>query len=292
MKEKIEKKYLDKTITEEEMVKYKKNIWIKKSILVGLYLLMIILSFVWGKRASIFFNVLGEGSFSFYAVAIVIFYLTLWLTFGYFLFQLGYMVYSHIQGLDWVALITKLNIKLDIVSFLGKCLSILLFIMIYITTPCTVVGNSMNDTLKQGDRLLCTDLFYNPHQGDIIVFNAGKYFNGNEKFFIKRVIAVPGDRLSFSETINTFYVNDDVCPDVDIMSFKKIRQSTGITEDILQIKVPEGMVMVMGDNRVAGQAYDSREFGLIFIDDIFGKVYMRVFPFSFNLGCTYHRNNE
>jgi signal peptidase I len=293
----LEKKYLEKTITEEETAQYKKILWIRKGILLGLYFLMIILSFVWVRRVSIFFNVLGGGKFSFYAVAIVLFYLTLFLTFGYFTFQISYMVYSEIKKKDWLSLISKLNIKLDIVSFLCKCLSILLFIMIYMTTPCTVVGNSMNDTLHNGDRLLCTDLFYSPHQGDIIVFIASQYTkklygNYDDKFFIKRIVAVSGDKLTLSEPLPdsfTFYVNDVECPDVSKTEFIKIRESAGITEDKDWFKIPDGMVMVMGDNREPGESCDSRSFGLIYASDIFGKVYMRIFPFSFNLGCTYHR---
>lgn len=301
MKVTLEKKYLDKTITEEETAQYKKILWIKKGTIVGLYLLMILLSFIWVSRVSVFFNVLGGGKFSFYAVAIVLFYLTLFLTFGYFTFQLSYMVYSEINQKDWLALITKLNIKLDIVSFLCKCLSILLFIMIYMTTPCTVVGNSMNNTLQNGDRLLCTDLFYSPKQGDIIVFNASQYTkklygNYDDKFFIKRVVAVAGDELTLSiqnegttSEVVTFYVNNVECPDVSKSEFTKVKESAGISDNLKQFKVPEGMLMVMGDNREPGESCDSRTFGLIYQYDIFGKVYMRLFPLSFNLGCTYHR---
>ncbi|MBQ2471981.1 MAG: signal peptidase I, partial [Acholeplasmatales bacterium] len=192
MKESLEKKFVEQTITEEELGEYKKSLWIKKGIISGIYLFMMIFSFIYIKRIGVFFNALGGGGFSFYAVAIVIFYITLTLAFGYFIFQIGYMIYSQIKGLDWVALITKLNIKLDIYSFICKCLSILLFIMIYITTPCTVVGSSMDPTFKDGDRLLCTDLFYTPTRGDIIVFDAQNYTE-LDSFFIKRTIAIEGD---------------------------------------------------------------------------------------------------
>ena len=133
MKESLENKYLDKTITEEELGKYKKSLWMKKGILSGIYLFMMIFSFIYIKRIGVFFNALGGGRFSFYLVAIVIFYITLSLAFGYFLFQIGYMIYSEMKGLDWVALITKLNIKLDIYSFICKGMDeIYLFLIPYV----------------------------------------------------------------------------------------------------------------------------------------------------------------
>ena len=98
MKESLEKKFVEQTITEEELGEYKKSLWIKKGIISGIYLFMMIFSFIYIKRIGVFFNALGGGGFSFYAVAIVIFYITLSLAFGYFIFQIGYMIYSQIKG--------------------------------------------------------------------------------------------------------------------------------------------------------------------------------------------------
>lgn len=279
MKESLENKYLDKTITEEELGKYKKSLWVKKGILSGIYLFMMIFSFIYIKRIGVFFNALGGGRFSFYLVAIVIFYITLSLAFGYFLFQIGYMIYSEMKGLDWVALITKLNIKLDIYSFICKCLSILLFIMIYITTPCTVVGSSMDPTFKDGDRLLCTDLFYTPKRDDIIVFDA-KNYTDLDSFFIKRTIAIEGDIIKLSgPDMNEVSINNQVYSDISKDEFIRIRKSAGIMDDTeTSFLIPSGMQLVMGDNR--DNSHDSRKFGLIKNEDVFGRVYMRVFPFT------------
>lgn len=279
MKESLENKYLDKTITEEELGKYKKTLWMKKGILNGIYLFMMIFSFIYIKRIGVFFNALGGGGFSFYLVAIVIFYITLSLAFSYFLFQIGYMIYSEMKGLDWVALITKLNIKLDIYSFICKCLSILLFIMIYITTPCTVVGSSMDPTFKDGDRLLCTDLFYTPKRDDIIVFDA-KNYTELDSFFIKRTIAIEGDIIKLSgPDMNEVSINNQVYSDISKDEFIRIRKSAGIMDDTeTSFLIPSGMQLVMGDNR--DNSHDSRKFGLIKNEDVFGRVYMRVFPFT------------
>ena len=62
----------------------------------------------------------------------------------------------------------------------------MLFLLIYITTPCTVVGQSMENTFYDGDKLFCVDVFYTPKEGDVVVFDAEHYAN-EDAFFIKRV---------------------------------------------------------------------------------------------------------
>ena len=46
MKESLEKKFVEQTITEEELGEYKKSLWIKKGIISGIYLFMMIFSFI------------------------------------------------------------------------------------------------------------------------------------------------------------------------------------------------------------------------------------------------------
>ena len=65
MKESLEKKFVEQTITEEELLEYKKSLWIKKGIISGIYLFMMIFSFIYIKRIGVFFNALGGGGFSF-----------------------------------------------------------------------------------------------------------------------------------------------------------------------------------------------------------------------------------
>jgi signal peptidase I len=151
--------------------------------------------------------------------------------------------------------------------------------MIYITTPCTVVGSSMDPTFKDGDRLLCTDLFYTPTRGDIIVFDAQNYTE-LDSFFIKRTIAIEGDMVKLGgPDMNEVSINNQAYSDISKDEFVRIRKSAGITDDTqTSFLIPPGMQLVMGDNR--GNSHDSRKFGLIKNEDVFGRVYMRVFPFT------------
>ena len=80
----------------------------------------------------------------------------------------------------------------------------------------SVVGQSMAETLNGGDEILVNRFIYkvtDPRPNDVIVFLP----NGNEKshYYIKRVIAVPGDTLQIKN--GEVYVNGELfAEDVDV----------------------------------------------------------------------------
>ena len=137
----------------------------------------------------------------------------------------------------------------------------------------------MYPTFKDGDRLLCTDLFYTPKRDDIIVFDA-KNYTELDSFFIKRTIAIEGDIIKLSgPDMNEVSINNQVYSDISKDEFIRIRKSAGIMDDTeTSFIIPSGMQLVMGDNR--DNSHDSRKFGLIKNEDVFGRVYIRVFPFT------------
>ena len=79
MKESLEKKYQENRITEEEKITYKKHLTIKKILLEVLYIFMVIFSFVKIRRISVFFYALGGGKVSFYTIAVVAYFVTLFI---------------------------------------------------------------------------------------------------------------------------------------------------------------------------------------------------------------------
>lgn len=277
MIESLEKKYQNNTITEEETDKYRKIVLIKKIILETFYIFMIIFSFIRIKKNAIFYNVLGEGSFfSFYGIALVIFFITLYTVFFVNSYILFMICYKKSKKVDYLPFVHKFNVKSDIYAFVFKCLSILLFLLIYISTPCTVVGDSMNDTLKDGDKLFCVDVFYTPSKNDIVVFDA-KNYTTSDSFYIKRVVATNGSVIKFDELSQTTYIDGEACQDISRTQFEKIRDSVFDTTD-LEFTIPEGYLLLLGDNR--NNSLDSRFFGLVKEEDLLGKVYFRIFPIN------------
>lgn len=94
-----------------------------------------------------------------------------------------------------------------------------------------------------------------------------------KKSYIKRVIAVGGDTLKITEdgrvVLNGELLEESYLPD---------GTTTPITGDYYDLKVPEGCVFVMGDNRAASR--DSREFGVVPLDKVEGIVHIRVWPLN------------
>jgi len=140
-----------------------------------------------------------------------------------------------------------------------------------------VIGSSMYPTLEDQDYLIATKIDYRlhpPERGDIIIMRDP--YNSHMDF-IKRVIAVPGDRLLIREgevfinghRLEEPYVNPEAWTE---------------NADYPQPNNPGGVLLgsddyfVMGDNR--NHSSDSRVFGRIHRDQIEARAWIRVLPLS------------
>jgi signal peptidase I len=128
-----------------------------------------------------------------------------------------------------------------------------------------VNGTSMQPTLQDGDRLLINKfslLFDTPKKGDVITFRDPSDPN---RYLVKRVIGLPGDTVEIRNGV--LYVNGTAMQEPYINS----RIEDG---DFGPVRVKEGTVFVMGDNRHRFASRDSRyeSVGLVPFDLIDGKV--------------------
>lgn len=137
-----------------------------------------------------------------------------------------------------------------------------------------VSGSSMEPTLQDGDSLLVDKLSYRftePDRFDIVIF---PYQYGDDQYFIKRVIGLPGETVRI-DYYGNIYINGDVLSE---HYGAEIIQDPGRAQE--EITLGDGEYFVMGDNR--NHSMDSRDssVGNIQKKDLLGKAFIRIFPFS------------
>ncbi|MGL5260290.1 MAG: signal peptidase I [Lachnospiraceae bacterium] len=129
----------------------------------------------------------------------------------------------------------------------------------------SVIGISMEETLYNGERVLVNKFHYNlfqPSRGDIIAFLPNG--NKNTYFYIKRVVAIPGDTVQISN--GKLYINSEEVS----YNYDKIADP-GIA--INEITLKENEYFVMGDNCNSSEDSRSGNIGLIAKDVIMGKAW-------------------
>jgi len=167
----------------------------------------------------------------------------------------------------------KKKILREIIEWLALfacALALYLIIHFFVFEIAIVDGTSMLPTLSHNERVVVVKvpyLFGEPQRGDIVAF---PYANDPSRFFVKRVIGVPGDVIS-ADT-EGIYVNGEFLDD----AFAETPPITKGDADY-PVYVPEGSFFVMGDNRSG--SFDSRysSVGVVSGDDFIGKVMLR-FP--------------
>ncbi|HVE95169.1 MAG TPA: signal peptidase I [Acidimicrobiales bacterium] len=141
---------------------------------------------------------------------------------------------------------------------------------------------SMAPTLLKGDRVLVNKLSYRLHdvnRGDVIVFKRPPNSPDEQvpheeeaiKDLIKRVVALPGERVSSRDgklLINGRPIDEPYLPTGTLTNIE--------AED--ETLVPPGQYWVMGDNRQ--QSKDSRFFGTIQESSIIGRAFVRMWPIN------------
>lgn len=172
----------------------------------------------------------------------------------------------------------------NVETFVYGC-CILIFLLTFVFRLCQVDGPSMNQTLTHGDKLIISNMFYEPQQFDIIVFHqTGSDRTGYNENIVKRVIATGGHYVKVDAENDLVYVSDDnVFDESDIIDeslYKYLDTGYWRRRGTVEIYVPEGKLFVMGDNRNNSEDSRSDMIGLVDCRRVLGKVILRFSPLS------------
>ncbi|MCA9355399.1 signal peptidase I, partial [Candidatus Kaiserbacteria bacterium] len=138
--------------------------------------------------------------------------------------------------------------------------------------PFIVSGASMDDTFATGQYLIVDQLTYHfekPERGDVVIFRPPIDLS---KFYIKRVIGIPGDTIIIDKGEVT--IKNEGYPDgfvLDETYIKEMSPAPKLTEIL-----GDREYFVMGDNR--NQSSDSRSWGILQEELIIGRALVRLFP--------------
>lgn len=162
--------------------------------------------------------------------------------------------------------------KKETISWLKSiaiALVLALLIRQFLFTPVTVLGQSMEPTFENENRIVITKI-HSINHFDMIVFHAPEM----EDDYIKRVIGIPGDHLVMKD--DQLFINGEQYEEQYLAKHKEgIHEGQRLTENF-EVTVPEGHYYVLGDNRQ--HSSDSRVIGFVPEEKIIGKVSFRFFP--------------
>lgn len=175
----------------------------------------------------------------------------------------------------------ELKRKKRIRSILSWLIDIILVILLayviimYGVERTTIVGDAMNETLYNGDKIIVNKMLYrfrDPKRFDIVVFRkTGKEHN---YYSVRRIVGLPGETVWIKD--GRIYINDEI---LDEPIPVELCANGGLAEEPYQLDANE--YFVLGDNR--NNSEDSRyaNVGAVMKKEIVGKAWIRLHPFDF-----------
>jgi len=143
----------------------------------------------------------------------------------------------------------------------------------FLVQPFLVSGTSMSPNFSNGDYVLVDELTYRirpPERGEVVVFHDPEDYG---TYFIKRIIGLPGDRITIASDTVTVY--NTAHPDGFSLDETYLPQGL-LTSGNQTYSLSSSTYLLLGDNRPA--SYDSRSWGPLPAKNIVGLVRVRLWP--------------
>ncbi|MBR3683744.1 MAG: signal peptidase I [Lachnospiraceae bacterium] len=143
-----------------------------------------------------------------------------------------------------------------------------------------VKGDSMNPTLSHGDNLIVDKITYrfsDPERFDIIVL---EYKWKKDTYYIKRIIGLPGETVYIDED-GKIFIKGAGEEEFELLTEsygKEVIRAAGRASQ--PVTLGEDEYFVLGDNRNDSTDSRSASVGNVHIDQIVGRAWLRIWPFS------------
>ena len=177
----------------------------------------------------------------------------------------------------------KTDMKREVISwviYLLVIVALTFLIVTFVGQRTRVSGQSMENTLHDGDNLIVDKISYrfrDPKRYEIIVF---PYQYEKNTYYIKRIIGLPGETVQVKD--GYVYIDEEK---LDEHYGKEVMNSAGIAE--APIELGDDEYFVLGDNR--NHSSDSRDpsVGVLHRDDLIGRAWVRIWPLD-SIGVIQH----
>jgi signal peptidase I len=169
----------------------------------------------------------------------------------------------------------KLNQIIDALKYILLALIVVIPIRAYIAQPFIVQGNSMFPTLHNHEYLIVNEmvkLTQRYTRGDVVILH---YPNDPSRYFVKRIIGLPGETVTIKGTEVT--ISGPMHTEPFVLNEPYVAESQK-KNDFVTRSLNYDEFFVMGDNRA--QSSDSRIWGPVPREYMDGTALLRLFPFT------------
>ena len=163
----------------------------------------------------------------------------------------------------------------DVVSIIPIFIAVVTFLNAFILSPATVVKTSMEPNYHEGDNIIVYHMNVSYDRYDVVIMK-----HSANDYYIKRVIGLPGETITIKN--GEIYIDDELLNDPTILkegaaTYCSVGYNIDTTEECSYV-IPDGEYFLIGDNREASS--DSRSFGSISEEDLYGKVIIKLNIFN------------